>query len=46
MVLVKPQFEAGHAVVSKGKGVVRDPKVWASALCDVATRSRPTAPPS
>ena len=36
VVLVKPQFEAGRAVVSKGKGVVRDPKVWASALCDVA----------
>ncbi len=36
VVLVKPQFEAGHAVVSKGKGVVRDPKVWASVLCDVA----------
>jgi 23S rRNA (cytidine1920-2'-O)/16S rRNA (cytidine1409-2'-O)-methyltransferase len=36
VVLVKPQFEAGRAVVSKGKGVVRDPKVWASVLCDVA----------
>ena len=23
-------------MVSKGKGVVRDPKVWASVLCDVA----------
>ncbi|HMK96004.1 MAG TPA: TlyA family RNA methyltransferase, partial [Acidimicrobiales bacterium] len=29
VVLVKPQFEAGRAVVSKGKGVVRDPHVWA-----------------
>jgi 23S rRNA (cytidine1920-2'-O)/16S rRNA (cytidine1409-2'-O)-methyltransferase len=36
VVLVKPQFEAGKAVVSKGKGVVRDPKVWSSVLCDVA----------
>jgi 23S rRNA (cytidine1920-2'-O)/16S rRNA (cytidine1409-2'-O)-methyltransferase len=36
VVLVKPQFEAGRAVVSKGRGVVRDPKVWAGALCDVA----------
>jgi 23S rRNA (cytidine1920-2'-O)/16S rRNA (cytidine1409-2'-O)-methyltransferase len=36
VVLVKPQFEAGRSVVSKGKGVVRDPKVWASVLCDVA----------
>ncbi|HUB69261.1 MAG TPA: TlyA family RNA methyltransferase [Acidimicrobiales bacterium] len=36
LVLVKPQFEAGRAVVSKGKGVVRDPRVWAVALCDVA----------
>ncbi len=36
VVLVKPQFEAGRAIVSKGKGVVRDPKVWASVLCDVA----------
>jgi 23S rRNA (cytidine1920-2'-O)/16S rRNA (cytidine1409-2'-O)-methyltransferase len=36
VVLVKPQFEAGKAIVSKGKGIVRDPKVWASVLCDVA----------
>jgi 23S rRNA (cytidine1920-2'-O)/16S rRNA (cytidine1409-2'-O)-methyltransferase len=36
LVLVKPQFEAGRAVVSKGKGVVKDPKVWARVLCDVA----------
>jgi 23S rRNA (cytidine1920-2'-O)/16S rRNA (cytidine1409-2'-O)-methyltransferase len=36
VVLVKPQFEAGRAIVSKGKGIVRDPKVWASVLCEVA----------
>jgi 23S rRNA (cytidine1920-2'-O)/16S rRNA (cytidine1409-2'-O)-methyltransferase len=35
VVLVKPQFEAGKAAVSKGKGVVRDPKIWAAVLCDV-----------
>jgi 23S rRNA (cytidine1920-2'-O)/16S rRNA (cytidine1409-2'-O)-methyltransferase len=32
VVLVKPQFEAGRAVVSRGKGVVRDPRVWETAL--------------
>ena len=30
--LVKPQFEAGRAVASRGKGVVRDPEVWAEVL--------------
>jgi 23S rRNA (cytidine1920-2'-O)/16S rRNA (cytidine1409-2'-O)-methyltransferase len=32
VVLVKPQFEAGRTVVSRGKGVVRDPAVWLAAL--------------
>lgn len=32
VVLVKPQFEAGRAEVSKGRGVVRDPAVWRQAL--------------
>jgi len=32
VLLVKPQFEAGRAEVSKGKGVVRDPEVWRSVL--------------
>jgi 23S rRNA (cytidine1920-2'-O)/16S rRNA (cytidine1409-2'-O)-methyltransferase len=32
VLLVKPQFEAGRAVVSKGKGVVRDPSVHAAVL--------------
>jgi 23S rRNA (cytidine1920-2'-O)/16S rRNA (cytidine1409-2'-O)-methyltransferase len=36
VVLVKPQFEAGKAEVSKGKGVIRDPNIWAAVLCDVA----------
>jgi 23S rRNA (cytidine1920-2'-O)/16S rRNA (cytidine1409-2'-O)-methyltransferase len=37
VVLVKPQFEAGRAVVSRGKGVVRDPQVWEAALEGVAS---------
>jgi 23S rRNA (cytidine1920-2'-O)/16S rRNA (cytidine1409-2'-O)-methyltransferase len=37
VLLVKPQFEAGRAVVSRGKGVVRDPQVWAGALEGVAS---------
>lgn len=32
VVLVKPQFEAGRAAVSRGKGVVRDPAAWEGAL--------------
>ncbi|WP_419146294.1 TlyA family RNA methyltransferase [Iamia majanohamensis] len=32
VLLVKPQFEADRAVVSRGRGVVRDPAVWAEAL--------------
>jgi 23S rRNA (cytidine1920-2'-O)/16S rRNA (cytidine1409-2'-O)-methyltransferase len=32
VVLVKPQFEAGRREVSAGRGVVRDPAVWAGAL--------------
>jgi 23S rRNA (cytidine1920-2'-O)/16S rRNA (cytidine1409-2'-O)-methyltransferase len=37
VVLVKPQFEAGRAVVSRGKGVVRDPREWEGALQGVAS---------
>lgn len=33
--LVKPQFEAGRAEVSRGHGVVRDPEVRAQAVRDV-----------
>ncbi|MCU1346829.1 MAG: hemolysin [Acidimicrobiia bacterium] len=29
VLLVKPQFEAGRADVSRGRGVIRDPEVWA-----------------
>lgn len=32
VVLVKPQFEAGRAVVSRGRGVVRDQEVWRQAI--------------
>jgi 23S rRNA (cytidine1920-2'-O)/16S rRNA (cytidine1409-2'-O)-methyltransferase len=32
VVLVKPQFEAGRAEASKGRGVIRDPEVRARAL--------------
>lgn len=32
VVLVKPQFEAGRAEVSKGRGVIRDPEVWRRSL--------------
>ncbi len=36
IVLVKPQFEAGRAEVSRGKGVIRDPALHRRALGDVA----------
>lgn len=32
VVLVKPQFEAGRAEASKGRGVIRDPAVWRRVL--------------
>ena len=32
VVLVKPQFEAGRAEASKGRGVITDPAVWRSSL--------------
>lgn len=34
VVLVKPQFEAGRAEVSRGRGVIRDPDVWRRVLGD------------
>ncbi len=37
VLLVKPQFEAGRAIVARGKGVVRDPEVWHRALGDVTS---------
>lgn len=33
--LVKPQFEAGRAEVSPGRGVIRDPMVWRRVLAEV-----------
>jgi 23S rRNA (cytidine1920-2'-O)/16S rRNA (cytidine1409-2'-O)-methyltransferase len=38
VLLVKPQFEAGRAAVSAGRGVIRDPEVRAGALTDVGVR--------
>jgi 23S rRNA (cytidine1920-2'-O)/16S rRNA (cytidine1409-2'-O)-methyltransferase len=37
VVLVKPQFEAGRAEASKGRGVIRDPAVWTAAIERVAS---------
>jgi 23S rRNA (cytidine1920-2'-O)/16S rRNA (cytidine1409-2'-O)-methyltransferase len=36
VVLVKPQFEAGRAEVSRGAGVIRDPAVWTTVLEQVS----------
>jgi 23S rRNA (cytidine1920-2'-O)/16S rRNA (cytidine1409-2'-O)-methyltransferase len=35
IVLVKPQFEAGRHEVARGRGVIRDPGIWATALREV-----------
>ena len=35
VLLVKPQFEAGRAVVSRGRGIVSDPEEWRRALAGV-----------
>jgi 23S rRNA (cytidine1920-2'-O)/16S rRNA (cytidine1409-2'-O)-methyltransferase len=35
--LIKPQFEAGRREVSKGRGVIREPALWANALEQVGT---------
>jgi 23S rRNA (cytidine1920-2'-O)/16S rRNA (cytidine1409-2'-O)-methyltransferase len=32
VLLVKPQFEAGRQAVGRGRGVIRDPAVWRTAL--------------
>lgn len=36
VLLVKPQFEAGRAEASKGRGVITDPEVWRRVVIDVA----------
>jgi 23S rRNA (cytidine1920-2'-O)/16S rRNA (cytidine1409-2'-O)-methyltransferase len=35
VLLVKPQFEAGRAEASRGRGVITDPAVWRAALARV-----------
>lgn len=40
IVLVKPQFEAGRAEVSKGQGVIRDPDVWRECLAGAISAFR------
>ena len=35
--LVKPQFEVGREAASRTRGVIRDPELWAQALCGVRT---------
>lgn len=35
IVLIKPQFEAGRAEVSRGKGVIRDPAIHRCILVDI-----------
>ncbi|HVN52065.1 MAG TPA: TlyA family RNA methyltransferase [Acidimicrobiales bacterium] len=37
VLLVKPQFEAGREVVSKGRGIVTDPEVWREVLLEVTS---------
>jgi 23S rRNA (cytidine1920-2'-O)/16S rRNA (cytidine1409-2'-O)-methyltransferase len=38
--LIKPQFEAGRQLVSRGKGVVRDPAIHHQVLLDVLSFAR------
>lgn len=40
VLLVKPQFEAGRAAVSKGRGVITDPEIHAQAVEDVSAALR------
>jgi 23S rRNA (cytidine1920-2'-O)/16S rRNA (cytidine1409-2'-O)-methyltransferase len=35
LALVKPQFEAGRAEASRGRGVIRDPEIWRRVLSEV-----------
>ena len=37
VLLVKPQFEAGRAEASRGKGVIRDPRVWRRVLEEIGS---------
>jgi 23S rRNA (cytidine1920-2'-O)/16S rRNA (cytidine1409-2'-O)-methyltransferase len=38
--LVKPQFEAGRVEASRGKGVIRDQRVWTRVLEEVCSSFR------
>lgn len=40
LALIKPQFEAGKKIVSRGDGVVRDPEVHRQVLADVLTYAK------
>ena len=35
LLLIKPQFEVGRREASRGKGIVRSPELWRSAVSDV-----------
>ncbi|MCL4422123.1 MAG: TlyA family RNA methyltransferase [Actinobacteria bacterium] len=37
VLLVKPQFEASRREASRGRGVIRDPRIWHQALVKVAS---------
>ena len=36
VLLVKPQFEAGRTEVSKGKGIIDDPRIWHRVLTEIS----------
>ena len=36
VLLVKPQFEAGRAEVSRGRGVITDPAIWDRVRSEIA----------
>ncbi len=36
VLLVKPQFEAGRAEVSRGRGIISDPEIWSRVKSEVA----------
>ena len=36
VLLVKPQFEAGHAEASRGRGVITDPAIWDRVKSEIA----------
>jgi 23S rRNA (cytidine1920-2'-O)/16S rRNA (cytidine1409-2'-O)-methyltransferase len=46
VVLVKPQFEAGRAEASRGRGIIRDSEVWRRVLAEVAAAFAEAAAPA